>query len=56
MKKELLNIVCCPYCKSSLELSSNKMENDEIVNGSLKCLRCNKNYPIVDGIPNFIDK
>lgn len=39
--KELLNILACPLCKSDVELRDNK----------LCCKKCNKKYPIKDGIP-----
>jgi len=39
--KKLLEILACPICKSGIELKDN-----EIV-----CTKCNKHYPIKDGIP-----
>lgn len=56
MKKDMMDILCCPACKSSLELTINLEENDEIIKGKLKCTSCDKSYPIVDSIPNFIDE
>ena len=52
----MMDILCCPECKSSLKLTIDVEENDEIIKGKLKCTSCEKTYPIVDGIPNFIDE
>ena len=39
--EELLKILACPACKSDV-----KLENNKII-----CTKCNKKYPIKDGIP-----
>ncbi|MBS3749173.1 MAG: methytransferase partner Trm112 [Candidatus Thermoplasmatota archaeon] len=54
MKKEMMNILCCPTCKSSLQLQVNEEKNKEVISGSLKCVKCKKTYPITDGIPDFV--
>ena len=41
MNKELLEILACPKCKESIE-----WEDDKLI-----CKKCNKYYPIRDGIP-----
>jgi uncharacterized protein len=41
INKELLEIIVCPICKSSLKLLKN----------SLKCNNCGKKYAIKQGIP-----
>ena len=47
MDKELLEILACPKCKESIEYKDDK----------LICRKCNKYYPIRDGIPvMLIDK
>jgi len=38
---ELLKILACPACKGDV-----KLKNEKIV-----CTKCNKKYPIKDGIP-----
>jgi len=52
----MMDILCCPRCKSSLELHVKKEHNDEIISGSLQCKKCHQTYPIDEGIPNFIDE
>lgn len=39
--KELLDILACPACKSSVELEEDK----------IACTKCGRRYPIRDGIP-----
>ncbi|MEF8879511.1 MAG: methytransferase partner Trm112 [Candidatus Thermoplasmatota archaeon] len=56
MKREIIEILCCPKCKGSLKLTVNEEEEDEIITGSLKCKNCDNSYPIDEGIPNFLPK
>jgi uncharacterized protein YbaR (Trm112 family)/SAM-dependent methyltransferase len=52
MNCDLLEILRCPFCGSSLELdesTSVERRDDEIVNGLIAC-QCSA-YPVVDGIP-----
>lgn len=53
MKRELMDILCCPVCKGELELTV-EVEEDEIVTGVLRCPSCEEDYPIEDGIPNLL--
>jgi uncharacterized protein YbaR (Trm112 family) len=54
MKKDLMDILCCPVCKGDLKLTIKKEEGGEIIDGSLYCAKCNETYPIEDGIPNLL--
>ena len=56
MKKDMLDILCCPTCKGDLELKIKKEENKEIIEGNLTCKKCNCVYSIEDGIPNLLPK
>ncbi|MCP2519382.1 Trm112 family protein [Candidatus Aminicenantes bacterium AC-335-A11] len=40
---QLLEILACPLCKESVELTEDKK--------GLKCVKCKRIYPIKDGIP-----
>ncbi len=42
--QELLKILACPDCKSDVVLKDNK----------LQCTKCQRRYPIKDGIPIMI--
>lgn len=54
MKMELLSILACPKCKIELDLTIDKEENGEIIQGHLTCRDCNEAYPILDTIPNML--
>jgi len=54
MKKDLMDILACPVCKGTLELSAEEENEQEIVSGSLYCPKCEERYPIEDGIPNLL--
>ena len=54
MRRELMNILACPVCKSDLKLDASEENETEIVTGSLYCSRCDVHYPIVDTIPNLL--
>ncbi|MFQ6127819.1 MAG: methytransferase partner Trm112 [Thermoplasmata archaeon] len=54
MKKDLMDILCCPVCKSDLELKVEREEGDEVMAGDLFCSTCDHAYKIADGIPNLL--
>ena len=56
MKKELMDIICCPACKGGLQLSIDKEKENVILQGHLICNTCNVNYDIIDGIPDLLPK
>ena len=56
MKKDLMDILCCPICKGDLLLKIINKEKDEIMTGSLTCKKCNTIYGIEEGIPNLLPK
>lgn len=43
---ELLKILACPLCKGALE--------HKPAESKFSCAACKRDYPIVDGIPNFL--
>jgi uncharacterized protein YbaR (Trm112 family) len=54
MKKELIEILACPVCKDSLELKVTDENDQEVITGSLSCIRCGAVYPIQDTIPELL--
>ena len=54
MRKDLMDILACPMCKSELELTVDEEDGDEVIKGSLFCAKCDERYPIDDGIPNLL--
>ena len=56
MKRDTVDILCCPTCKSSLTLTIKKEEHNDVIQGHLTCSSCKVNYEIDDGIPNLLPK
>jgi uncharacterized protein len=54
MRKDLVEILACPVCKSPLELTVEEANNDEVIQGKLSCKNCPEDYPIEDRIPNLL--
>ena len=54
MRKDMMDILACPVCKSPLTMTVTKEDGDEVVEGSLFCAKCNETYPIEDAIPNLL--
>jgi len=50
-----MDILACPVCKGSpLELEVVEERNGEIVTGTIRCTRCQIDYPIEGSIPNML--
>jgi ubiquinone/menaquinone biosynthesis C-methylase UbiE/uncharacterized protein YbaR (Trm112 family) len=50
-----LAYLVCPDCHGDLEINKVSESADlQILTGSLTCLICQKNYPIIQGIPTFV--
>jgi hypothetical protein len=45
VSKELLGILACPVCKAGVRLKG----DDRLV-----CIKCKREYPVEDGIPNML--
>lgn len=56
MRRELMEILACPDCKSDLELRVEKEDGEEILEGELDCGVCAYSFPIKDGIPNLLPR
>ncbi|MGD8751540.1 MAG: methyltransferase domain-containing protein [Anaerolineales bacterium] len=54
MKQSTLELICCPFCKSTLSLNA-KYGNGIITDGDVLCSVCNRSYSIRKGIVHFID-
>lgn len=54
MRKDLVEILACPVCKSPLELTVEEEVEDEVIKGYLSCEKCSERYPIEDRIPNLL--
>ena len=55
LREVLLPLLVCPECHNKLSLTVSKRDGDNITEGLLKCNSCEKAFPIVRGIPRFVD-
>jgi ubiquinone/menaquinone biosynthesis C-methylase UbiE/uncharacterized protein YbaR (Trm112 family) len=56
MQIKLLEILACPKCYSDVTCEATETEeNGNIVSGSIKCLNCKQEYPIIKSIPRFVE-
>ena len=55
MKRTTLDLLVCPTCHGELQLQPST-EIGSVENGSLNCLSCQTVYPIIRGIPHFIQE
>lgn len=54
MKKQILDILCCPSCKHDLTLIEKEVVNNEVIEGILKCDNCQNSFKIIKGVPKMI--
>jgi len=54
MKKKHVKLLICPYCHGELDLKIIEESEDEIMEGTLKCKNCGKEYEIKEGIARMI--
>lgn len=54
MKKDLMEILCCPMCKGDIALLVEEEYENDVDKGKLYCQKCNTYYPIEDGVPNLL--
>ncbi|NNE66762.1 MAG: methyltransferase domain-containing protein [Pyrinomonadaceae bacterium] len=56
MKERLLEMLACPVCGGDLKLVHEEpREDDEIIEGCLSCVKCEREYPIERGVPRFAE-
>lgn len=53
MELRLLKILACPKCRG--ELLCDSAETDTVQEGELKCSNCGNRFPIINGIPRFVE-
>ena len=56
MRERLLEMIACRDCGCDFTMTVSQRESDgEIITGALTCPKCAATYPILRGIPRFID-
>ena len=53
MQDKYIPILFCPECKIDLEVYKTTSDSGDIAQGSLRCIKCKKDYPIENGVPEF---
>ena len=56
LKKDIIDILCCPTCKGDLDLKIIKELKNDVIEGIFTCKKCKLKYDIEDGIPNLLPK
>lgn len=54
MKISALKFLVCPECKQEFDLQIRVKQEAEVMEGGLSCRRCPAQYPIVRGVPRFL--
>src|SRR5579885_2636647 len=54
MKHEYLRFVCCPCCKSDLDLIADQATAHKVLEGTLRCTKCTELFPVRNAIPRFV--
>jgi SAM-dependent methyltransferase len=55
MKRSALRFLVCPTCRDSLELRVESEDGAEVMSGGLRSAGCGREYPILRGVPRFVD-
>ncbi len=54
MKPSLVDYLACPTCGGNLSLKTKKERKNEIIEGTLTCLKCKEKFSVKDSIPRFV--
>ena len=54
MRREILDILCCPNCKDGLTLLEKAATDTEVIDGALECKNCRKSFDIIEGVLRMI--
>lgn len=53
MRLEALDYICCPACNGNLNLTVQDAIENDVIEGTLDCRRCGRQFKILDGLPNL---
>jgi ubiquinone/menaquinone biosynthesis C-methylase UbiE/uncharacterized protein YbaR (Trm112 family) len=55
MRRRLVDLLACPECRGSIEVLESRAENAvRILQGTLRCTSCARQYPIEKGVPRLV--
>lgn len=49
-----MEYICCPECRGSLRLAEVSGDENEVLEGTLTCTKCERTYPIAEGIADLL--
>lgn len=55
MKRPALRFLVCPACQDGLELQASLEDGPEVLEGRLLSPGCGREYPVLRGVPRFVD-
>ena len=55
MKPSLLEHLACPSCHGRFELTAAASQGAEVMEGVLRCRGCRATYPVLRGVPRFVE-
>jgi SAM-dependent methyltransferase len=55
MKRSALRFLVCPSCRDGLQLDAGREEDGEVMEGALRSPACGREYPVLRGVPRFVD-
>ena len=55
MRKDAVELLCCPSCRQSLKLLKGIENASSLPKESLICSGCQKIYKVNNGIPDFLE-
>jgi SAM-dependent methyltransferase len=54
MKPRAVHVFACPDCHGTLDLGVDRQDGEEVLEGQLTCRGCARSFPIVRGVPRFV--
>jgi SAM-dependent methyltransferase len=55
MKHRLLSYLQCPGCAASFDVRADRIDGEEIMEGTLQCRACSNVYEILRGVPRMLE-
>ena len=55
MRLRALDFLVCARCHEALSLETRSVQEAEVMEGTLICAACSRRYPIIRGVPRFVD-
>jgi 2-polyprenyl-3-methyl-5-hydroxy-6-metoxy-1,4-benzoquinol methylase len=53
VRDDLIEALACPECRGALAVEGERTEGEEVWEGTLRCERCDRRYPVRRGVPRL---